>query len=471
MRLEDFDLKWQKDLIPHHESDVVYECIGCGRTYPLEKFLYVCPACKSLLDLKDNNFDQLKAIPGDRWQRIFDYRKLLNEPAGLKGIFLFHELILPFIPLDEIIYLGEGHTPIVAANQDLSQLIGANFSIKYDGLNPSASFKDRGMASVVSFINFYLKHKCTDNVLGICASTGDTSAAAALYLAYLDHNRVKSAVLLPSGKVTPQQLSQPLGSGAKVIEIPGVFDDCMKLVEELSENYDVFLLNSKNSLRIVGQKSYSFEIAQQLDYKTDNLTLLVPIGNAGNITAIMQGFLDLQELGIINKLPKIIGVQSIHANPVYNWYKEGNYNPVKVKPSVAQAAMIGNPVSFPRVNKLVKNYYKEQFMAVQVSEQEIIESMLLANRHGHVICTQGGETVAGLKRVIEDGLLSVDDTIIVKSTSHQLKFAGFQQMFFDSSFPDEYHIKSKDELKNIPIPLSASAKEIAEYLGLTSTSK
>ena len=466
MKLEQFDQKWQMDLIPHHDSDVVYECIGCGKVYPLEKFLYVCPTCSSLLNLKDNNFDKLKEIPGARWQRIFDYRKMLNEPIGLKGIFLFHELILPSIPLEEIIYLGEGHTPIVPANQALSELIGTKFFIKYDGLNPSASFKDRGMASVVSFINYYLNHKSIDHVLGICASTGDTSAAAALYLAYLDHNRVKSSVLLPKGKVTPQQLSQPLGSGAKVIEIPGVFDDCMKIVEELSENYDVFLLNSKNSLRIAGQKSYSYEIAQQLDYETDNLVVIVPIGNAGNITAIMQGFFDLYQLNIIDKLPKIIGVQSMHANPIYNWYTKGKYNPVKIRPSVAQAAMIGDPVSFPRINKLVKNLYKEQFAVIQVSEQEIIEGMLLANRHGHVICTQGGESVAGLKKAIEEGLVSKDDTIIVKSTSHQLKFAGFQQMFFDSSFPDDYNIKSKENLINIPALLAASAKEIADYLGL-----
>ena len=133
-------------------------------------------------------------------------------------------------------------------------------------------------------------------MLAICASTGDTSASAALYASYLV-NGVKSAVLLPQGKVTPQQLGQPLGSGAKVIEIPGVFDDCMKIVEYLSENSAVALMNSKNAWRILGQESYSYEIAQTFDYDVGDLVVVVPIGNAGNITAVLQGFLKLYRSG------------------------------------------------------------------------------------------------------------------------------------------------------------------------------
>src|SRR5512136_431469 len=116
------------------------------------------------------------------------------------------------------------------------------------------------MASAISYLNHAIKRWGVRDVLGICASTGDTSAAAALYLSYLPKGKVKSVVLLPQGKVTPQQLSQPLGAGATVIEVPGVFDDCMRLVEELSRDYNVFLLNSKNPLRINGQKSYSYEV-------------------------------------------------------------------------------------------------------------------------------------------------------------------------------------------------------------------
>ena len=158
-------------------------------------------------------------------------------------------------------------------------------------------------------------------MLAICASTGDTSAAAALYSAYLG-KQVASAVLLPHGKVTPQQLAQPLGSGARVLEIPGVFDDCMKVVEALADHYQVALLNSKNSWRIRGQESYAFEVAQTFDYDLANKVVVVPIGNAGNITAILQGLLRLYDLQIIESLPRVLGVQSRHADPVFRYYLE-----------------------------------------------------------------------------------------------------------------------------------------------------
>jgi threonine synthase len=245
-----------------------------------------------------------------------------------------------------------------------------------------------------------------------------------------------------------------------------VFDDCMKVVEELTKNYDVFLLNSKNPVRINGQKSYSYEVAQQLDWRTSDLVLIVPIGNAGNITAVMEGFLDLHRLGVVDRLPTVIGVQSHHADPVYRWNMTGKYAPVTVTPSVAQAAMIGDPVSFPKVRKLVEEHFENRFYTVRVTEQEIMEGMLTANRHGHVVCTQGGESIAGLKKAVRQGLVNEGDTFVVDSTSHQLKFAEFQRMYFEDSLQSEYGVDTLDELKNAPVSLGGQASEVAEYLGL-----
>jgi threonine synthase len=467
MKPVDFPSDIKAHLLPvHTDARMAYECIECEEHYSLDRFLYTCPGCGGLLRICDLTFDALQEIPGPLWRRIFAHRRMLNVD-GLAGIFLFHELIFPIIPLDDVICLGEGHTPLVRANAHLSQWAGVPFSIKYDGLNPSASFKDRGMASAISFINYMIKTKGVKELLGICASTGDTSAAAALYLSYLPHDVVRSVVLLPQGKVTPAQLSQPLGSGAVVIEVPGVFDDCMRIVEQLAEEYEVCLLNSKNPIRIQGQKSYSYEVALQLDFQTEDLVIVVPIGNAGNVTAVMEGFLDLYRLGIIAELPQVIGVQSDHANPVVLWRQSGEYRPVPVRPSVAQAAMIGNPVSFPKVSHLVQEHFQERFAAIQVTEQEIIEGMLIANRHGHVVCTQGGESIVGLRKSVEMGLVSPHQRVVVDSTSHQLKFAGFQQMYFEDSFPDGYDITPREELQNRPIALEASAEAIARHLGLT----
>jgi len=420
--------------------------------------LYTCPDCAQVLLIYDLNFECLKKIPGEIWRKIFDYRKMLTIPA-LKGIYLYHEFIGPVIPLDSVIYLGEGHTPIVEANDFLQQKAGVRFYVKNDGQNPSASFKDRGMASAMSYIHFLVQKGYVSDVLAICASTGDTSAAAALYASYLQPH-VKSAVLLPHKKVTPQQLSQPLGSGAWVFEIPGVFDDCMKVVEALSENYNVALLNSKNAWRILGQESYSYEIAQSFEYDMEDKVVVLPIGNAGNITAVISGFLKFYETGIITSLPKILGVQSQHANPVYRYYLEPDaekrkFRPVIVKSSVAQAAMIGNPVSMPRVIHLVDAYNRmsdrQNVFFVEVSEQSIMDWELLANRNGHIACTHGGESLAGLVEARKQKIVGDNDVAVVDSTAHALKFSGFQEMYFEKSFPAEFEIVPDPALMNAPV--------------------
>jgi len=415
---------------------MVYSCLECGAEFDITELLYTCPKCRGLFLLTDKNEARLKEKSGAFWRRLFDHRKMLNVPV-LQGVFLFYELIAPIIPLEDIIYLGEGHTPQVAANDSLAAEVGRVFYFKNDGQNPSASFKDRGMAAALSYLNFLVSSRDLGKILSICASTGDTSAAAALYGAYLG-DKIASAVILPHGKVTPQQLAQPLGSGAKVLEIPGVFDDCMKVVENLADNYQVALLNSKNSWRIRGQESYAFEIAQWCDYDLTGLAVVVPIGNAGNITAVMQGFLRLHDLGIIATLPRVMGVQSRHANPVFLYYRESDrarrvFVPVTVTPSVAQAAMIGSPVSMPRVIRLVEEYRRrageDSVLIVEVTEQEIMDSMLLANRHGHIACTQGGESLAGFRAAVAAGMVDRDEVAVLDATAHHLKFVGSGDVF------------------------------------------
>ena len=457
MKLDDFPKEIRDAILPRHAGRLIYRCLGCSREFGIEELLYVCPGCGQVLLLYDLNFKQLSRTPGTEWRRIFDYRKLLNIPA-LKGIYRYHEFIGPVIPLDAVVYLGEGYTPVVEANSLLQEKVGLRFYFKNDGQNPSASFKDRGMASALSYINMMVRDRKVSDVLAICASTGDTSASAALYASYLAPH-IKSAVLLPHKKVTPQQLSQPLGSGATVFEIPGVFDDCMKVVEALSENYNVALLNSKNAWRILGQESYCYELAQDFEYDVSQLAVVVPIGNAGNITAVMSGFIKFVEAGVITGLPKILGVQSEHANPVYRYYlepdrKKRKFEPVSVKPSVAQAAMIGNPVSMPRVIHLVERYNQlaggQRVFFVEVTEQDIMDWEIIANRNGHIACTHGGEALAGLVEATHRGIADKDDIAVIKSTAHALKFAGFQEMYFEQQFPPEFNIKPEPELINTP---------------------
>jgi threonine synthase len=457
MKIDQFPEDIQPYIIPEPSGQMIYVCLGCDDEIAIDRLHYTCPSCGSVLMLQDQNFDRLEEIEGTQWRKIFDYRKMVNYQS-LKGIFRYYEFIAPIIPIDQIVYLGEAHTPLVEANSRLKEMVGLDFYFKNDGLNPSASFKDRGMACALSFINHYAKKNEINRLLAICASTGDTSAAAALYASYLE-DLIQSAVLLPHGKITPQQLSQPLGNGAIVLELPGVFDDCMKVVESLAEDYQVALLNSKNSWRILGQESFSFEIAQDFDFHVEDKAVVLPVGNAGNITAVMSGFLKFYRAGVISELPKIIGVQSEHADPVYRYYLEQDpdkrrFSPVAVQPSVAQAAMIGNPVSMPRVIELVQEYNliagEKRIFVVQVKEQEIMDSMIIANRNGNIACTHGGESMAGLKKAFQEGYVGKDEVGIVDSTAHMLKFLTFQDMYLNDDFGPEFNVRPRSELRNTP---------------------
>ncbi|MCP3942168.1 MAG: threonine synthase [Desulfobacteraceae bacterium] len=457
MNLEIFPEDIRPHIIPKPEGKPFYRCLGCFKEFSIEKLLYVCPDCNQVLMIHDKNKAAISKHSGSTWQKIFDFRKMLKIPA-LKGIYRYHEFIGSCIPLDSIIYLGEAHTPVIEASCHLKEKTGLNFFYKNDGQNPSASFKDRGMASALSSIKYLIDQKLISDVIAVCASTGDTSAAAALYASYLTP-LIKSAVLLPHKKVTPQQLSQPLGSGAQVFEIPGVFDDCMKIVEHLSTQYPVVLLNSKNAWRILGQESYSYEIAQDFDWDMTNKIVVIPIGNAGNISAIMNGFLKFHEAGIINQLPKIIGVQSEHADPVYQYYLEPDENkrqfkPVNTRPSVAQAAMIGNPVSMPRVIQIAKQYNKisgqQNVFFIQVSEQSIMDWQLTANQNGHITCTQGGECLAGLVKASTMGIATKNETAILDATAHAIKFSEFQDLYFKKQLPPAYEVQSDSKYINLP---------------------
>lgn len=448
-----------EDKFPLYRGKMEYVCLNCGSRYPADRLLYACPKCGGVFLLENTDSASLKKIGGEQWRDIFDQRQCSRINA-LRGIFRYYELLAPILDEEDIVYLGEGLTPIVRAADRFQQEIGLRFAYKNEGQNPSASFKDRGMACAFSYLKWLCRRHNWPEVLTICASTGDTSAAAALYAAYVGPP-LKSVVLLPKGKVTPQQLSQPLGSGATVLEIPGVFDDCMKVVEFLAENYRVALLNSKNSWRILGQESYACEVAQWSGWKMDGICLFVPIGNAGNITAIMSGMLKLFELGVIDSLPRIFGAQSAHADPVFRYYdqpaEKREWRPVAVRPSVAQAAMIGNPVSFPRVRALAKKYVdlagEKAFTVIQTGEQEIMDAMLAANRHGHIACTQGGECLAALVKALALGLIDKSEMAILDSTAHSLKFSGFQEKYFTDSFEPEYEVEPKKSLKNRPFGL------------------
>ena len=461
---------------PTRRARMEYVCMNCGRRHPVDALLYTCPDCGGVLLLEDLDFDEMKEKGAQYWRDTFDARRATRTSA-LRGVFRFYELMAPVLEEEDIVYLGEGDTPIIEASAELEKHVGRRFAYKNDGMNPSASFKDRGMAGAYSYLKSLVRRNGWKEVLTICASTGDTSAAAAMYGAYVGAP-IRTVVLLPHGKVTPAQLSQPLGSGAQVLEVPGVFDDCMKVVEYLAEHYRVALLNSKNSWRVLGQESYAYEAAQWYGWDMAGKALFMPIGNAGNIPSMISACLKMRRLGIIEELPHIVGVQSEHADPVWRYYstpkERREYHPVTVQPSVAQAAMIGNPVSFPRVKALAQRFTEaggdRAFQVVQVTEQQIMDAMIEANRHGHIACTQGGECLAGLRNARALNLIDGNEHAVLDATAHSLKFSGFQDMYFNNTFPASYGVQPRLELANKPVLLlpenAREGKNVEEYARL-----
>ena len=211
----------QKSAFPSYRGRMEYVCLGCGARRSGDSLLYTCPDCGGVFLLENLDFAKLKEKSGQAWRDTFDERSATAKPA-LRGIFRYYELLAPIFDEEDIVFLGEGQTPIIEASGALRDQVGLPFAYKNDGQNPRAS-----MACAFSYLKWLCRRQNWDEVLTVCASTGDTSAAAAMYAAYVGAP-LKSVVLLPHGKVTPQQLSQPLGSGALVLELPGVFDDCMK---------------------------------------------------------------------------------------------------------------------------------------------------------------------------------------------------------------------------------------------------
>ena len=246
-------------------------------------------------------------------------------------------------------------------------------------------------------------------------------------------------------KVTPQQLSQPLGSGARVFEIPGVFDDCMKVVEALSESYNVALLNSKNAWRILGQESYSYEIAQDLEYDLSNTVVVLPIGNAGNITAVMSGFLKFYETGIIGSLPEVWSYQTRTCQSCLPVLSGTRCRQTQIRTGYRQIQRSpGGHDRQPGFNAwvihLVK-YYNEsaghrKVFFVDVSEQNIMDCELAANRNGHTACTTGGESLAGLLSTAKErGILDEQDIAMCSiPLPTRLNLPDFKKCILHSSF-------------------------------------
>ncbi|MDD5018977.1 MAG: threonine synthase [Candidatus Omnitrophica bacterium] len=325
-----------------------------------------------------------------------------------RGLIETYRDSLPVTDKTPVISLNEGRTPLVFSPV-LSEKTGCRVFLKYEGLNPTGSFKDRGMTMAIS------KAKEEGAEVVICASTGNTSASAAAYAA---RARMKCVVLIPEGAIAMGKLAQALIHGAKVLAIRGNFDDALKLVRDIASQYPITLVNSVNPYRIEGQKTGAFEICDDLGRAPEYHA--IPVGNAGNITAYWRGYKEYRSKGKITALPRMLGFQAAGAAPIVKG------KPVKKPETIATAIKIGNPASWQQA---VAARDESGGLIDTVTDQEILTAYkLLAAKEGVFVEPASAASVAGVLKLSRRGYfknagtsLSDGATIVCILTGHGLK--------------------------------------------------
>ena len=373
------------------------ECIVCGQRYGAEEVVYTCSRCGNLLDVK------------------YDY-KLLEErlsKVDLKrrplSVWRYREL-LPIKDEGKIVSLKEGGTKLHYCRR-LGEALGLkSLYVKTEGDNPTGSFKDRGMTvGITKALEYGFKAV-------ICASTGNTSASLAAYAAKAG---ITCIVLIPSGKIAYGKLAQAIVYGAKIVQVKGNFDDALRIVMELSLKGKFYLLNSVNPYRVEGQKTLAYEVADQLGRPPS--FLVVPVGNAGNISAVWKGFKEYKRLGFAEATPKMMGIQAEGASPIAEAVKLGlsEIRPVEKPETVATAIRIGSPVNWRKALNAIR---ESGGTAETVSDREIVEAQkLLARLEGLFVEPASAASIAGLRKLVEQGAIDKDELVVCVATGHGLK--------------------------------------------------
>ncbi|MBI3580768.1 MAG: threonine synthase [Nitrospinae bacterium] len=421
-----------------------FECFaGCGEKYSIKEVVYSCRNCGALLQVTHDTAE-LKKTGADEWKELFNRRKHGNEWPYGGGVWSKKEWVCPEVTPENVVSMYEGESNLFWADRLGKSLGLSNLWIKLCGNSHTGSFKDLGMTVLVSVVKQMISEG--KNIRAVaCASTGDTSAALAAYCAAAG---IMPIVFLPKNKVSIEQLIQPIANGALVVSLKTDFDGCMRLVREITKNDEIYLANSMNSLRIEGQKTVAIEIAQQFDWRAPDV-VIIPGGNLGNVSALGKGFLMMEELGLINKRPKIIVAQAKNANPLYRAYKAGfkKFKPIKAKTTIASAIQIGDPVSYEKAVAILRQF---DGAVEEATESELVEASVAADKTGMYSCPHTGVALAALFKLVRRGVVGKNSTVVVISTAHGLKFSDFKY---------KYHLRRLSfKSKNPNMPVEAEPK-------------
>jgi threonine synthase len=377
-------------------------CIACGSCFSWNQVLYQC-SCGGLLELKHPGFAKTGLNKG-----ILSQRKESFALADQSGVWRFREGVVS-LPAKDMVIHPEGNTRLYA-RADLSGWADiSELWFKHEGENPTGSFKDRGMTVAVSMAR-HLKKKFV-----ACASTGNTSASLAAYAA---HAKIRGVVFVPDGKISAGKLAQAVGYGALILPIQGDFDAAMGLVQKAASDLELYMVNSLNPFRIEGQKTIIWELLEQMQWQPPDW-IFVPAGNLGNTSAFGKALHEAREWGWIDRLPRIASIQAEGASPFYHSFKQDfkNLTPMKAE-TVATAIQIGHPVNWTKARKVIQD---TQGIVASVSDGEILEAKRMIDGTGVGCEPASAASLAGLKKMRQQGLVKKNERAVCILTGHILK--------------------------------------------------
>jgi threonine synthase len=375
-----------------------------------------------LLDVQ-HDIAALQQCDPQYWKQLFDKRVARTAWPFGSGVWSKKEWVLPQISDDDVVSMFEGNSNLFWAERFGRETLGMHdLWVKQCGNSHTGSFKDLGMTVLVSQVNRLRKIKPEAVQAVGCASTGDTSAALSAYCAAAG---IPSIVFLPADKISLAQLVQPIANGALVLSIDTDFDGCMRLIKDVTAESPIYLANSMNSLRLEGQKTAAIEICQQFDWEVPDW-VIIPGGNLGNIYAFYKGFKMCKDLGLVDRMPRLVCAQAQNANPLYKAYKEKqrtgswqHFEPVKAQTTFASAIQIGDPVS---IDRAILALEATDGIVEEASEEELMDAAARADLTGMFNCPHTGVALAALIKLRENNTIPKDARTVVVSTAHGLKF-------------------------------------------------
>jgi threonine synthase len=466
-------------------SAAFQQCInpGCKATYGIEEVKVACTKCGNLLDIR---YDWSR-LPVPKSLNFFEHRWATKGTAtegklDFSGVWRFRELMPFYRSEEDVVTIGEGRTMLQQADLLAKQMNmkQGNLLLQYEGLNPSGSFKDNGMTAA------FTHARIVDAKKVACASTGNTSASLAMFAGFAE---MEGIVFIGSGKISFGKLSQALDYGAKTLQIKGDFDACLRRIKQIAVDIPklgIYLMNSVNPFRLEGQKSIMYRVLEARDWQPPDW-IIVPGGNLGNCSAFGKAFMELKELGLIKKIPRLAVINASGANTLnelfsrqdvrwnegswnaqaaqklYAAMDESNYHPH----TVASAIEISRPVNLP---KALRALDVMNGVVREVTDEEILEHRAMVARWGFGCEPASAASVAGLRKLMDEQIISPSDSVVCILTGHELKdpnatvkyHTGIDMKSVQDSAPRE---TPHGKLSNRPVQVDDDLESIVKALG------